>query len=244
MKRLKKLLKKFRALRISLSLKFIIGVAVTLTLTMGASLYFISKKHEKLVFEQLDTQAKTLFNQIVLTRKWIADHGGVFVEKAPWKGPSPYLSEPEIIDIRGRKFIKESPAMVTKELSRYAKEKGLFWFHITSLKLVNPENAPDAFEKAALKEFETGQIKESSKIEKIGPSYFYRYVAPLYIEKACLKCHSHQGYKTGDVRGNTFGQDRYGACKCRYHWCIDANFICDDENSCPQSCKTIKGIHV
>ena len=75
MQTIKQLLKEFRALKISLSLKFVIGVAATLTLAMGISLYFISKKHEKLVFEQLNTQAKALFRQIVLTRKWIADHG-------------------------------------------------------------------------------------------------------------------------------------------------------------------------
>ncbi len=201
MQKLKILFKNFRALKISLSLKFIIGVAVTLIIAIGISFYFISIKHEKLVFEQLDTQAKTLFNQIVLTRKWVSDHGGIFVESVPWKKPNPYLKESEIMDIKGRKYIKESPAMVTKELSEYAREEGLFWFHITSLKLINPENAPDDFEKTALNEFETMRKNESSKIEKIDGSSFYRYIAPLYIEKSCLKCHSHQGYKVGDVRG-------------------------------------------
>lgn len=200
MQRLKKLLKEFRALRISLSLKFIIGVIVVLTITMGSSFYIISKKHETLVIMQLHMQAKAIFRQIVLTRKWIADHGGIFIW-APGEKPSPYLSKPEIVDIKGKKYLKQSPAMVTKELSKYAKKEGSYWFHITSLKLVNPENAPDEFERKSLIEFEGGKIKELSKIEKIDSSYFYRYIAPLYIEKACLECHAHQGYKIGDVRG-------------------------------------------
>ncbi len=191
----------FRALRINLSSKFVIGIVIVLTVAMGVSLYFIDKNHEKLVMEQLDQQAKALFKQIVLTRKWVADHGGVFVEKMPWKEPNPYLAEPEIIDVTGRKYIRESPAMVTKELSNYAKEKGLFWFNITSLKLINPDNAPDEFEESALLEFESKNIKNKSKVEKRGPSSFYRYIAPLYIEDSCLKCHSHQNYKVGDVRG-------------------------------------------
>ncbi len=87
-------LKEFRALKISLSLKFVIGIAVVLMVTMGISLYFIDKNHEKLVIEQVNQQAKALFRQIVLTRKWIADHGGVFIENVPWKNPSPYLAEP------------------------------------------------------------------------------------------------------------------------------------------------------
>jgi signal transduction histidine kinase len=201
MKKLKKLLQEFRALKISLSLKFIIGVAIALIITLGVSLYFISKNHENLILKQVDLQARALFKQIVLTRRWIADHGGVFVEKVPWKDPNPYLKEPEIIDVKGRKYLKKSPAMVTKELSKYAKEKGLYWFHITSLNLVNPENAPDDFEKMALQKFEEKKIQEMTKIENIGHSYLYRYIAPLYIEQSCLKCHAHQGYTVGDVRG-------------------------------------------
>ncbi len=201
MNTIKSLLRQFRALPISLSLKFVIGVAVALSIVMGISLYFINENHERLVMKQVDIQAKALFQQIVLTRKWIADHGGIFVEQAPWKTPSPYITEPEIVDLQGRKYMKLTPAMVTKELSTYAKEKGLYSFHITSLKLINPENAPDDFERAALKEFEMKVTKETSRVEEKGPDYFYRYIAPLYIEEACLKCHAHQGYKIGDVRG-------------------------------------------
>jgi signal transduction histidine kinase len=201
MQTLKRLLRQFRALKISLSLKFVIGIAIVLAVTTGSSIYFINKNHEKLVIEQIDQQARALFRQIVLTRKWIADHGGVFVEKFPWKEPSPYLAEPEIVDTHGKKYIKQSPAMVTKELSKYAKEQGLYWFHITSLKLINPENAPDEFERTALNEFETKGTKEATKVEKVNSSHFYRYIAPLYVEETCLKCHLHQGYQTGDVRG-------------------------------------------
>jgi len=196
-----KVLKEFRALKISLSLKFIIGTAFVLTVAMGVSIHFISQKHRSLIIEQLDIQARTLFSQIVLTRKWIADHGGIFVEKYPWKNPSPYLSNPEIVDVRGKKYIKESPAMVTKELADYARDQGVYLFNITSLKLMNPENAPDAFERSALVAFESGAATEFSKVETIGDSHFYRYIAPLYIEESCLQCHEDQGYKTGELRG-------------------------------------------
>ena len=201
MQTLRRLFQQFRALRVSLSLKFVIGVVVVLTITMGISIYSIDRNHERLVMEQVDLQAKVLFRQIVLTRKWIADHGGVFVEKLPWNEPSSYLKEPEIVDDGGKRYIKESPAMVTKELSEYAKEEGLYWFHITSLKLINPENAPDDFERASLEEFEKNGVKELSTVEQINRVHYYRYIAPLYIEQPCLKCHSHQDYSIGDVRG-------------------------------------------
>ncbi len=198
---LKKIFQEFRALRISLSLKFIIGSGIVLIIAMSLSSYFIAKKDRDLIIEQLDIQAKTLFSQIVLTRRWIADHGGVFVEKFPWKKASHYLSESELVDLKGKRYIKESPAMVTKQLSKYAREEGAYLFNITSLKLTNPENSPDEFEESALREFESGHAKDASKIEEIDSSLFYRYIAPLYVEDTCLSCHAHQGYNIGDVRG-------------------------------------------
>ena len=134
-------------------------------------------------------------------RKWIADHGGVFVERLPRSQPSPYLADPEILDHQGRRYTKETPAMVTKELAKYSREEGLFWFHITSLKLTNPENAPDPFERRALLAFERENLREFVSIETIDQQAYLRYISPLYVEEACLKCHLEQGYKLGDVRG-------------------------------------------
>lgn len=188
-------------MRINLSLKYIISTIIILATVMGITLVVISKRHERLVFAQTEMQAKALFQQIVITRRWIADHGGVFVEQLPWVKPNPYLPDSLIRDEKGTRYVKENPAMVTKQLSQYAQKEGLYLFHITSLKLLNPENAPDDFERKALQDFETKNLKDSSKVEKIGGSYYFRYIAPLYVEKACIPCHDKQGYKVGDIRG-------------------------------------------
>ena len=188
-------------MRINLSLKYIISTIIILATVMGITLVVISKRHERLVLTQTEMQAKALFQQIVITRRWIADHGGVFVEKLPWVKPNPYLPDSLIRDEKGKWYVKENPAMVTKQLSQYAQKEGLYFFHITSLKLLNPENAPDDFERIALQDFETKKLKDSSKVEKIGGTYYFRYIAPLYVEEACLQCHDKQGYKVGDIRG-------------------------------------------
>ena len=188
-------------MRLNLSLKFVLSTTIILLFVLGITLGVVSKRHEQLIMAQVELQAKALFQQVVITRRWIADHGGVYVEKLPWVIPNPYLANATIRDVQGKRYIKENPAMVTKQLSQYAQKEGLYLFHITSLNLLNPENAPDAFEAEALKIFETRKILESSKVEKIGSSHYFRYIAPLYIERACLQCHAHQGYQIGDVRG-------------------------------------------
>ncbi|MEW5746679.1 MAG: ATP-binding protein [Nitrospirota bacterium] len=188
-------------LRLNLHLKFIIGCSLTLVIALGVSFYLIAQRQERLIMSQVENEARVLFKQIVLTRNWISDHGGIFIEKLPWVAPSPYLKDSEITDRQGRRYIKETPAMFTKELSKYAKEKGFYWFHITSLKLTNPENAPDAFEKKALLEFEKHGMSELIAIETIDRAKYLRYISPLHVEESCLNCHAHQHYEVGDVRG-------------------------------------------
>jgi signal transduction histidine kinase len=190
-----------RALGCTLCAKYVFFIMAVLVAVLGATFWAINRKHEQLVMAQINMQAKTLFQQIVITRKWVAEHGGVYVEKLPWMQPNPYLPKAAITDREGKRYLKENPAMVTKQLSRYAEREHLYVFHITSLKLVNPENAPDAFERAALLSFEAGAAKEATTVERIGPARYYRYVAPLFVEAACLECHRRQGYQVGDVKG-------------------------------------------
>ncbi len=188
-----------RYIKKSLSLKVLFICAVILIFTLSVTFYFLQSRQKELLLNQVDSQAKILFKQIVLTRRWVADHGGIFVEKLPWVKKNVYLKNSEIVDITGKRYVKENPAYVTRQLSEYSKHEGLYWFHITSLKLVNPSNAPDAFERKALKMFESGEAKEFSKIEYIDGARYYRYIAPLYVETACITC--HPGYSIGSVRG-------------------------------------------
>ena len=134
----------------------------------------IIRYQNNLLLEKARIEAETLFRMLYITRQWIAEN---------------------------RDLIKPVPAVATKELSRYLNTYDNIYFHITSNKLINPENAPNEFEKNALIFFKNGgkelsNIYINDKSEKI-----YRYVKPLYINESCLKCHQYQGYKLGDLRG-------------------------------------------
>jgi PAS domain S-box-containing protein len=72
--------------------------------------------------------------------------------------------------------------------------------HLTSLKPLRPESVPDAWEAAALRAFEQGQTEVISREPLHGQRYL-RFMKPLVIRAACLKCHAGQGYKLGDTHG-------------------------------------------
>ncbi|MDP2156697.1 MAG: PAS domain S-box protein, partial [Nitrospirota bacterium] len=72
--------------------------------------------------------------------------------------------------------------------------------HLTSLKPIRRENAPDPWEAEALRSFEQG-TDEVSSLEHINGEPYMRYMRPIMTEASCLKCHAAQGYKVGDIRG-------------------------------------------
>lgn len=155
---------------------------------------------EKSINHEFKSRARAIFSSIVMTRKWNAIHGGVFVEKKEGVVSNPYLKNPDIEATNGKTYTMKNPALMTREISEIAEKEGAFKFHITSLKLVNPNNAPDDFEKQALMSFENGEKEVFTRESDNGVPY-YRYMAPLIVEQSCLKCHYDKGYQVGDIRG-------------------------------------------
>ncbi|MDD2708361.1 MAG: diguanylate cyclase [Verrucomicrobiae bacterium] len=180
---------------------FFVSVCLSILLCFAGVCLGVMLRTQTMIKEEILAQARSHFVSIVLTRKWNASYGGVFVEKTEGVKSNPYLINPDFTAADGKVYTKKNPALMTREISEYAAKEGLFNFHITSLKPLNPGNKADAFEEAALRDFETKGIKEAHVSERKGEDHFFRYIAPLYVEKSCLKCHQIQGYKLGDVRG-------------------------------------------
>jgi two-component system, NtrC family, sensor kinase len=185
---------------VKLRTKFIILIGLVVTISYGITFYRTSAFQHELVIAQAVNQARMLHHQILLTRKWISDHNGVFLIKGPGVEANPFLSEPQIVDAAGRMLVKRNPAMVTRELSEYADRAGFCRYRITSLHPLNPANSPDDFEQRGLALFQQG-VPELIQITGSEGGNWLRYMAPLVVEESCLECHGTQGYRIGDIRG-------------------------------------------
>jgi signal transduction histidine kinase len=185
-----------------LDVKFMLIIGVFLAILLASIFWYMSDQTQESIISELHTEAKIVFDQVVITRHWNAGYGGVYVEKINGVESNPYLRklgvEPDIQSVDGRNFTLKNPALMTRELSLLSKEGKLFEFHITSLDLVNPSNAPDEFERKALGSYNRGETEATQIVERNG-SLSYQYMAPLYVTKDCQKCHT--GYNIGEVRG-------------------------------------------
>ncbi|MDD2853590.1 MAG: PAS domain S-box protein [Desulfuromonadaceae bacterium] len=149
------------------------------------------------------TIARASIEKDLAFRRWAAGHGGVYVPVTDKTPPNPWLKVPErdLTTPSGRRLTLINPAYMTRQIfelgqSSVSAQQG----HITSLKPIRPENAPDAWEIRALTAFEAG-MKESGEFLTLAGKPVYRYMRPLATENACLKCHASQGYREGSVRG-------------------------------------------
>jgi len=173
------------------------------TIIVGGFLLFGVFQIQHIQQEMIKNEARANFNKDQALRFWSATHGGVYVPVTDKTPPNPYLSHVKERDIKtpdGKALTLMNPAyMLRQTMEKYESLYGVRG-HITSLQYFRPETAPDEWEKSALQEFERG-AKEISEFTEIDGKLYYRYMSPMITKTGCLKCHGHQGYKVGDIRG-------------------------------------------
>ncbi len=147
--------------------------------------------------------AQMIYKKDVTYRKWLANHGGVYVPISNHTPPNKYLDFIEKRDVTtnyGQKLTLVNPAYMTRQI--FEGNNGFAYAgHLSSLKPLNPKNKPTLWEEKVLQRFETGDLSpEETFTTKDGKSYF-SFMQVFCIEKSCLKCHAQQDYKLGDIRG-------------------------------------------
>ncbi len=179
---------------------------------VGISLFFLSVTMVSLLFDlrNIRTQyedlalveSRAIFQTIVAMRNWNIEHDGFYVPLSKTLRPNPFLkdSRRDIITTEGMKLTEVNAAYMTRLLSDQLRQSNDVHIHITSLKLLNPANQADPWERNALAQFESGSRAEH-EIVQTGKGPTFRYMAPLMVKEPCLACHADQGYRVGDVRG-------------------------------------------
>ncbi len=121
------------------------------------------------------------------------------------------MNQPRI-NQKGKGFKGYIPAVFGRETGQILKGKCNIFIKQTTFKYRNAYNQPDPFEKTVLKRFEQADYPKGKGYGEF-VNNDYRYLQPIYIKKACLKCHGEpkgsidpagrkrEGYKVGDLRG-------------------------------------------
>ena len=173
------------------------------TIAIGIVLTWELNDVKRQVVDLARSEASGAWDKDVAVRRWDAANGGVYVPVTKKTQPDPYLAhlpERDIATPSGRKLTLLGAAAIMRSIDELTNEEFGLRGHITSLRPIRPQNAPDPWEKKALEAFEAGQ-KQVSSVETIDGKSYLRLMRPLVMEQSCLKCHAEQGYKVGDIRG-------------------------------------------
>lgn len=171
----------------------------------------------------LQTMAETTIDMLIATRSVIAKNQEL-INRDPITGN--YNVKGFVPAVAGSQVANDFSLMTGHRLKQ------------TSLRVRNPSNAPDEWEKKVLKSMETPEYsngKGFGEIVETNGNKIYRYMKPIYVEAACLQCHGIEekvkpamrqflkrrypldeafGYKEGELRGGislivSFKKSRY-----------------------------------
>ncbi|MEI7814158.1 MAG: diguanylate cyclase [Coriobacteriia bacterium] len=183
---------------------FSVVLIALLTIFTITVFVWLGARSDALLRESALEQARSYADTIIAARAWNSKRGGVYLKKSDAVQTNPYLemlgvtADDKLSD--GTPVTLRNPAAMTREIGDQLKASGAHSvFKLTSLKLVNPDNAPDEWERQGLEAFETGTHEYWWSGKASNGDEVYRYMRPLVVDESCLKC--HKGYKVGDIRG-------------------------------------------
>lgn len=185
---------------------YVIGIGLVLTVAMAVSCVYRSRQLDGAFRRLALVTARATVEQVIATRRWNAGMGGVYVPVEKGAVPNPYLEDPirDLTSLEGIALTKVNPAYMTRLVAETLQKGHGVQIHLTSLRPLNPGNAPDGWETAALSSFENGAT-EASTVEaragQQGTEEIFRYMSPLKTDQPCLGCHARQGYTLASNRG-------------------------------------------
>ena len=173
------------------------------TLLICGLLYVRKTDVDRAFHESTYLKAVDLYRKDLAFRLWAAEKGGVYVPVTEHTKPSSYLKnvpEQNVSTPSGKTLTLMSPARMMRQLQELGRKEFSFESHITSLEPLRPENKADEWERNALRAIHSGSTEIFGMSSFKGEEY-YRLIRPLTVNKSCIACHGHQGYKVGEIRG-------------------------------------------
>lgn len=161
------------------------------------------RQEEKRALDLAWENAREHVDFSIAFRRWASRHGGVYVPTDSRTPPNPYLTEVAERDIAtpsGRRLTLMNPAYMLRQFGDESADLKGHRARITSLQPLNPMNAPDPWERAALERLARGE-SEVEEVDGSNGDSVVRVMRPFFVDSTCLKCHNTQGYRVGDLRG-------------------------------------------
>ena len=159
---------------------------------------YIAKNAEVSYTEALLKQARIHSNEIEHIQQWNTSLGTVYALSNTLQ-PNKYLKN-NLLDLgTDKRFVKINPSWMLKMLSESQKDDS-YSFKLVSNTPINPTNKAKGFYAQALKDMQISKINSNKEQYVVDKSKnLLKYIHPVYIDKACAKCHANLGKLSGGI---------------------------------------------
>ena len=174
-----------------------------LMLNAGAFFFILQNVYQ----QELHSQAKTVVANVEAFGAWVSQSGRVWVKD----GSQDFLSSEHVSAVESPAtqyhFYSKNPALATREFSQVVADSSAeAKFRMTSDNVMNPSNAPNAFELRALAALKQQHVNDYAEVE----GDFYRYASPLYHQASCIQCHGDPESAPEDVLQRYGNENGFG----------------------------------
>lgn len=187
--------------------QYVMLVMLIISLAIASSFLGFSWRTDGMLRHQLLEEARAFRQEVLLLRKWVKQHEGIYIRAEPGYAPRPdtqqaFGRKQFIRDGEGQLYLLRNSSEVTKELSNLSRSEGIVSFRTISLTPIKPEDLPDDFEAGALRQLQHGNTDEVYGLtEQPNGEAVFRYLYPFHTDNSCLKCHQEYGYRAGKIDG-------------------------------------------
>jgi hypothetical protein len=159
---------------------------------------------DRIYLNQLKSEAETVADNVDAFGTWVAQYGRVWVkdDARSYLGHLPLLQADDGATatpgaLKAVNFYSKNPALAQREFSEVVARSGSpAKFRLTSHNVMNPANAPDRFESAALQRIRERGLTEYFELTPDG----FRLARTLYHKASCIGCHGDADRAPNDVK--------------------------------------------
>ena len=172
---------------IKLSLVLSLPLILVLFILFYSVIHWNKKSIEDIQKKNILLYAKAFYQHVITSPLWRGPHNGYYMEVTQHLGNTGGRR----LQIMGKEFARVDPGIFTTKIRSIVTKRAAYSFHITSLEAMGTPNKPDTWEMEVLEDFKFGLKKEAITMTVYNNITYYRYMAPIKLEGACLNCHSN-----------------------------------------------------